>query len=71
LDCEFIFTREEWQAVHIAVNQTALPSSPPSLGEMLSMIAHLGGHLGRKHDGPWTSIHLDWITKNARFCADF
>jgi len=52
LDCEFIFTREEWQAVHIAVNQTALPSSPPSLGEMLSMIAHLGGHLGRKHDGP-------------------
>jgi len=51
-DCEFIFTREEWQAVHIAVNQTALPSSAPSLGEMLSMIARLGGHLGRKHDGP-------------------
>jgi hypothetical protein len=51
-DCEFIFTKEEWQAIHLVMNQTPLPSSPPPLSEMLSMIARLGGHLGRKHDGP-------------------
>jgi len=50
-DCEFIFTKEEWQAVHLVMNQTPLPSSPPALSEILSMIACLGGHLGRKHDG--------------------
>jgi len=44
--------KEEWQAVHFVVNQTPLPSSPPPMSEMLSMIARLGGYLGRKHDGP-------------------
>ncbi len=52
LNCEFIFTREEWQAVHLVFNQTPLPSIPPPLGEMISMIGRLGGHLGRKRDGP-------------------
>jgi len=51
-DCEFIFTKEEWQAVHLVLNQTALPTSPPTLGEFIRMLARLGGHLGRKHDGP-------------------
>ncbi len=52
LDCEFIFTRDEWQAVYLVMHQTPLPKSPPSLSEMLDQIARLGGHLGRKHDGP-------------------
>lgn len=52
LNCELIFTKEEWQAVHLVLNQTPLPSLPPSLGEIIPMIGRLGGHLGRKHDGP-------------------
>jgi len=51
VDCEFIFTKEEWQAVHLVLNQTPPPSSPPSISEIIPMIARLGGHLGRKHDG--------------------
>lgn len=51
IDCEFIFTKEEWQAVHLVLNQTPPPSSPPSISEIIPMIARLGGHLGRKHDG--------------------
>jgi len=31
IDCEFIFTKEEWQAVHLVLNQTPPPSSPPSI----------------------------------------
>jgi hypothetical protein len=34
------------------LNQTSLPSSPPSMSEMIAMIGSLGGHLGRKRDGP-------------------
>lgn len=52
LDCEFIFTRKEWQAVHLVLNQSPLPSIPPPLSEMILMIGRLGGHLGRKRDGP-------------------
>ena len=52
LDCEFIFTREEWQAVHLVLNQTSLPSIPPKISEIIPMIARLGGHLGRKNDSP-------------------
>jgi hypothetical protein len=52
LDCELIFDSKEWQAVHLVLNQTPLPLIPPSIGEIIPMIGRLGGHLGRKHDGP-------------------
>ena len=28
------------------------PEKPPSLNDMVKLIAGLGGYLGRKHDGP-------------------
>ncbi len=28
------------------------PQEAPQLGDMINMIASLGGYLGRKHDGP-------------------
>lgn len=52
LDCELIFEPEEWQAVHFVLNQTQLPPTPPSISELIPMIAQLGGYLGRKHDSP-------------------
>jgi len=52
LDSELIFEPEEWQAVHFVLNQTPLPPTPPSISELISMIAQLGGYLGRKHDSP-------------------
>ena len=45
-------TEEEWKAVvEIMTNQPA-PQEPPTLGEMIVLIAELGGYMNRKHDGP-------------------
>jgi hypothetical protein len=52
LDCELIFAVEEWQAIHLVLNQTPLPETSPSISEIIPMIARLGGYLGRKNDGP-------------------
>ena len=51
LDCEVIFERQEWQAVYIVVKRCSPPQKPPRLGELVCLIASLGGYLGRKHDG--------------------
>jgi len=52
ISCEEIFGEAEWKAVYTVVQGQAAPEQPPTLGAMVSMIASLGGHLGRKHDGP-------------------
>ena len=49
--CEVIFDAEEWQAAWIVAHRTPVPATPPSLGEMVRLVAGLGGFLGRKHDG--------------------
>jgi Transposase DNA-binding/Transposase Tn5 dimerisation domain/Transposase DDE domain len=49
--CEIVFTREEWQATHL-LHDLPVPASPPSLGEMLNLVARLGGYLNRSLDGP-------------------
>lgn len=51
LPCEAVFAAEEWQAVYQIVHRKPA-TKMPSLGEMVIMIAGLGGHLNRKHDGP-------------------
>jgi hypothetical protein len=51
LDCEGIFERQEWQAAYIVVKRCSPPQKPPRLGELVCLIASLGGYLGRKHDG--------------------
>jgi len=51
LDCEVIFERQEWQAAYIVIKRCLPPQEPPRLGELICLIASLGGYLGRKHDG--------------------
>lgn len=51
LPCTVVFTDEEWQAVYQVVRRKAAPAVP-SLGEMVLLIAELGGYLHRNHDGP-------------------
>jgi hypothetical protein len=56
LPCEAIFTTEEWQAVYQIVKKEGVLTMP-NLGEMVVMVASLGGYLNRKHDahpGPQT-----------------
>ena len=51
LPCSVIFEEDEWKAT-CAVLKRPLEAGEPSLGEFIPMIGKLGGHLGRKSDGP-------------------
>lgn len=52
LPCTAVLSDAEWKSVYQIANAKTAPKTPPSLGEMVELIAELGGYLGRKHDGP-------------------
>jgi Transposase Tn5 dimerisation domain/Transposase DNA-binding len=52
MSCEGVLEKEEWQAVYAVVKRETPPAAPPALGEMVKLIAALGGYLGRRGDGP-------------------
>lgn len=52
LPCDLIFAEEEWKSVWVISTQSAPPKQAPTLERFLTMLAGLGGYLGRKHDGP-------------------
>lgn len=52
LPCDLLLDTQEWQAVYLVTQRKAPPPKPPSMAEMIEMVASLGGYLGRKHDGP-------------------
>jgi hypothetical protein len=58
LDCEAVFEPSEWKSVYVAVHRRAAPEEAPRLGEMIKLIAQLGGYVntpGRKDPpGPQT-----------------
>ena len=49
---EAVLDPAEGHAVSVASHRRPPPVTPPPLAVMLGWIARLGGHLGRKHDGP-------------------
>jgi hypothetical protein len=49
--CTAVLTAAEWQVVYVLAHGR-VPKVPPPLGEMIVLIAKLGGYLGRKADGP-------------------
>jgi len=52
LPCTVFFKDIEWKALCCYVNKTPVPpEKPPSIGEMVFMMATISGHLGRKSDG--------------------
>lgn len=50
LPADLLFEKQEWVAAH-ALNRKKPPKGVPKLGEVIRLIAQLGGFLGRKHDG--------------------
>lgn len=57
IDCELIFSTEEWRMAHIIIKKDSPPDKPPSLQVMVHMIASMGGYLNRKNapePGPTT-----------------
>src|SRR5512144_2541497 len=51
LPCEVLFDPEEWQAAWIVAKRGPPPGTPPTLGEIVRLIARFGGFLGRKREG--------------------
>ena len=51
LPCDVVFAEEEWQAIYIVAKRQPPPKQPPSLDEMIRMVAGLGGFLNRKCGG--------------------
>ena len=52
LCCEIIFEPSEWKSVYMTVRHEDPPSTPPTLNEMIRMIASLGGYVLRKSTQP-------------------
>lgn len=49
--CHYVFEDDEWQALYVISTKKPPPTTPPKIGELILMIAKLGGFLGRKSDG--------------------
>jgi len=61
LSCEAFFERSEWKAGYIAATRIKIPpTDPPTMQIMMSYVAKLGGHLGRKSD-PIPGVKAIWI----------
>lgn len=57
MSCEVVFDPSEWQSVYPIVRQQPAPQQPPTLQEMIRMVAQLGGYVNRKRKdepGPQT-----------------
>ena len=52
ISCESVFEPAEWKSVWTVVQRTTPPSVPPCLGEMVRLVAQLGGYIKRKRDDP-------------------
>jgi hypothetical protein len=51
LACSVVFEDDEWQSTWVIIKGGSPPQSPPTLNEMIRMVASFGGFLGRKRDG--------------------
>lgn len=61
LPCTAVFTEDEWQSLYKVTHPNKpLPAQPPALAEVIRMLAKLGGHIGRKSDGP-PGVESLWV----------
>jgi hypothetical protein len=53
VSCEVVLTKAQWKTLYMLIhNNSQTPKQPPSLQQAVLWIGRLGGHLGRKSDGP-------------------
>jgi hypothetical protein len=60
LSCAAVFADEEWRSVWAIMLREPVPAEAPPLDVMIRLVASLGGHLGRQHDGP-PGAQVLWI----------
>lgn len=54
MPCDVVFEPSEWKAVYKIVEQKDPPETPPTLNEMIRMVASLGGYVRRTNTQPGT-----------------
>ena len=54
IDCEVVFSPSEWRAVYMTVRHREPPQTPPTLNEVIRMVASLGGYVIRAKTNPGT-----------------
>ena len=52
MPCDVAFAEQEWKPVWQVATGQAPPEAAPPLGEVVALLGRLGGHNGRKGDGP-------------------
>jgi len=50
--CEVVFEPAEWRAVSTVIHRTPPPRTPPTLEEILRLVAQLGGYINRPRPDP-------------------
>jgi hypothetical protein len=61
LDCEAVFEPSEWKSVWVTVHREAPPGEPPSLAEVVALIAQLGGYINRPNRKDPPGVQTIWI----------
>ena len=57
--CASLLTRNQWKIlISKTTRRSDIPDKPPTIEEAVACIAKLGGHLGRKGDGPPGTLTL-------------
>jgi hypothetical protein len=51
MPCTAVFDDDQWKAIFVFKTQKPPPPEPPSLRQMIVMVAMLGGFIARKRDG--------------------
>lgn len=54
LSCEVVFDPSEWKPLYMTIHRAQPPKTPPTLNEIVRMIATLGGYVMRKNTRPGT-----------------
>ena len=54
MSCEAVFEPSEWKPVYMTIQRKQPPRTPPTLNEMVKIIASLGGYVIRKNGQPGT-----------------
>jgi Transposase DNA-binding/Transposase Tn5 dimerisation domain len=53
VSCEIVLTKAQWKTLYMLIHgNNQIPRQAPSLQQAVMWIGRLGGHLGRKSDGP-------------------
>jgi hypothetical protein len=59
--CELVLTKAQWHVLFVLIHHSNnIPEQPPSLAQAVMWIGRLGGHLGRKSDGP-PGLKTTWL----------